>query len=164
MTYVNKNNNKIIRIKVAVSLILFSFVLSACNTTGTKEDPLKNTRKLIKQGHASLYNNGAFKVPNTEIKLIPAGDSAQQVAFEMMGMKARQSFLTSIKNAADSVYLVPTGSQLSLDYAKTIRNSGEQLGEAGRLLGGDSIARDRQPGRKTFNNRYQAGAMRLTGC
>ena len=109
--------------------MLFSFLLTSCSTTGSADDPLKYTRKLTKEGHASLYNNGAFQVPATEIKLIPAGESATDLAFEMMGMRARQSFLTSIKNAADSVYLIPKGSKLSLDYAKNIQSGGEQVAE-----------------------------------
>lgn len=33
-----------------------------------QDDPLQYTRKLVKEGHASLYNNGAFQVPRTEIR------------------------------------------------------------------------------------------------
>ena len=109
--------------------MLCFFVLISCSTTGT-DDPLKYTRKLASEGHSSLYNNGAFQVPNTEIKLIPAGESATSLAFEMMGVNARQSFLTSINNAADSIYIIPKGSKLSLDYAKNIRSGGEQVGES----------------------------------
>jgi len=124
------NFNKIIAPKtIAFFLMLFSFVLTSCSTTGSAEDPLKYTRKLTKEGHASLYNNGAFHVPGTEIKLIPAGQSASDLAFEMMGLHARQSFLKSLKNAADSVYLIPKGSKLSLDYAKNIQTGGEEIAE-----------------------------------
>ncbi|MES0327664.1 MAG: hypothetical protein ABUK13_05675, partial [Gammaproteobacteria bacterium] len=123
----NKFNKKISANSTALLFMLFSSVLTSCSTTGSADDPLKYTRKLTKEGHASLYNNGAFQVPGTEIKLIPAGESATDLAFEMMGMRARQSFLTSIKNAADSVYLIPRGSKLSLDYAKNIQSGGEKV-------------------------------------
>lgn len=111
-------------------VLLLSLVLTSCSTTSPEHDPLKHTRKLTREGHASLYNNGAFQVPYTEIKLIPAGESAQDIAFEMMGMQARQSFLKSLKNAADAVYIVPEGSKLSLEYAKTIRSGGEQVADS----------------------------------
>ncbi|MDH5612895.1 MAG: hypothetical protein OEY66_10620, partial [Gammaproteobacteria bacterium] len=121
-------NNKMI--SHALVFTLFAVVLTSCSTTSPEEDPLKYTRKLTREGHASLYNNGAFQVPYTEIKLIPAGESAQDIAFEMMGMQARQSFLKSVKNAADAVYIVPEGSKLSLEYAKSIRSGGEQVGDS----------------------------------
>ena len=33
-----------------------------CATTGAHDDPLRNTKKLVTEGHVSLYENGAFKV------------------------------------------------------------------------------------------------------
>ena len=117
------------RNKKILSTALFCLVLAACATAESENDPLKYTRKLVKEGHSSLYDNGAFQVPATEIKLIPAGESAMDIAFEMMGMQARQSFLTSIKNAADSIYIIPEGSKLSLEYAKSIKSGGEKAGE-----------------------------------
>jgi len=128
--YVNNIIRTIRQNTKATSCILLFLTVTACSTTTTNDDPLQYTRKLVKQGHTSLYDNGAFQVPYTEIKLIPAGESATNLAFEMMGMQARQSFLTSLKNAADSVYIVPTGSKLSLDYAKTVKSTGDQLGES----------------------------------
>ena len=107
--------------------MLFTFSLTSCSTTNTADDPLKYTRKLTTEGHASLYDNGAFQVPYTEIKLIPAGKSTSELAFEMMGLRARQSFLKSLNNAADSVYLIPKGTRLSRDYAKNIQKGGEQV-------------------------------------
>lgn len=103
-------------------LILFTIIatltgalLSSCSSTA--KDPLKNSKKLFKEGHVSLYNNGAFKVPNTEITLIPAGPSAYDFAFELAGMHARQSFIQSIKNAGDSVSLVADGTRKSYRLA-----------------------------------------------
>jgi len=121
--------NKIKSIKLGTLAVLF-FVLSACATNTNKEDPLKYSKKLITQGHSSLYHNGAFAVPNTEIKLIPAGPRPLELAKEMMGLRARQAFLTSLKNAADSIYIVPEGTKLSIDLAKKIKYSTDTTADA----------------------------------
>ncbi len=80
-------------------LALVSF-LSACATT--QNDPLRYSKKLIKEGHLSLYNTGAVRVPNTELTLIPAGPRAWELAGELAGLRARQSFMTAGIRAADS--------------------------------------------------------------
>jgi hypothetical protein len=80
-------------------------VFAGCATT-QPDDPLKHTKKLVWEGHRSLYNNGAFQVPNTTIRLIPAGPSALELAMELVGIRARQSFLLSLQRARDSVYIV----------------------------------------------------------
>jgi hypothetical protein len=112
-------------------VVLLCIALSGCGAGGNqKEDPLKNSRKLISEGHSSLYDNGAFQVPYTEIKVIPAGEAPLELAQEMMGIRARQAFLTSVKNAADAVYLIPAGTKLSLEYAKSIQSGGEKVGDS----------------------------------
>lgn len=93
--------------------------LYSCATTN-ENDPLKNTKKLIKQGHASLYENGAFNVPKTTIKLIPPGPDTVDFACSLVGIKARDSFLLSIKNAASSYNLVKAGTLKSFKLAKKI--------------------------------------------
>lgn len=106
---------------------LFSILLGCAGLHG-QDDPLKHSKKLIKKGHGTLYNNGAFQVPNTRLKLIPAGPAPLELATEMMGMRARQSFLTSINNAAESVYIIPAGTALSVEYASKILKTSEQIG------------------------------------
>ena len=172
MTYMNKFNPIVKRINNATIVALFSFLLASCSTTDPKDDPLKYSRKLIKEGHASLYNNGAFKVPFTEIRLIPAGSSAQELALDMMGLHARQSFLKSLKNAADSIYIIPAGSKLSLQYAKNIQQGGNKIGDeltgvtrkAGTLIIDRSLSTVKnltlnawQFGKKTASAMYQYG-------
>ncbi len=124
-------------------LILMGLLLSSCaSTVNENEDPLKHSRKLITEGHSSLYKHGAFEVPNTEIKLIPAGPRPLELASEMMGLRARQAFMTSLKNAADSVYIVSEGTEFSIEIASKIKSSSEELGKSvtdittpqGRLL------------------------------
>jgi protein tyrosine phosphatase (PTP) superfamily phosphohydrolase (DUF442 family) len=101
-------------------VVLFGLLFSGCATAGSaqRKDPLKNTKKLVKEGHVSLYRNGAFRVPNTSISLVPAGPSTLEFAGELAGMRARQSFETSVKRAADSVYIVSEGTKLTYRVSK----------------------------------------------
>ena len=105
------------------SLLIITFlgmIGSGCATTGAHDDPLRNTKKLVTEGHVSLYKNGAFKVPNTSISLIPPGPSTLEFVQELSGVRARQSFELSVKNAADSVYIVSEGTKLTYKAAKNI--------------------------------------------
>lgn len=105
-------------------------MLSACATHSPQgQDLLKNTKQLTAKGHSDLYNNGAFHVPHTEIALIPAGPSAAELALELAGFKARQSFFQSIKNARDSVYLVADGSKKSYRLAKNIHSGTDDVAQ-----------------------------------
>lgn len=90
------------------------------------EDPLKYTKKHVKEGHRSLYQNGAFQVPNTSIRLIPAGPSAVELAGEMMGIRARESFTTALTNAADSVVIVSEGAKFTYRTAERMHETTEQ--------------------------------------
>src|SRR6185369_10187589 len=83
-----------------------------CASTNSA-DPLKNTKKLVGEGHLSLYNNGAFQVPNTRLSLIPAGPSALELAGELAGVRARESFVTAIDRASDSVIVVAEGTRMT---------------------------------------------------
>lgn len=118
-----KNVNK----KGLIISAILSISLAACATT--KDDPLKYTKKLAVEGHYSLYKNGAFRVPNTRITLIPAGPSAYQLTKEMMGIRARESFLTAIDKAADSVYIVSEGTKTSYNIAKGVSEGGSRISD-----------------------------------
>lgn len=107
-------------IKHSILAAVAGLVLAACATTNVKDDPLKNTKKLVAEGHVSLYKNGAFRVPNTSISLIPPGPSALEFVQELSGMRARQSFETSIEKAAASVYVVSEGTKLTYKVSKNI--------------------------------------------
>ena len=102
-------------------LIILMITVTGCATKQTTLDPLQNTKKLIAEGHVSLYRNGAFQVPNTSISLIPPGPSTLEFVKELMGIRAKQSFLLSLEHAADSVYIVSEGTSLTFDLAKNIQ-------------------------------------------
>lgn len=112
--------------------LLLSFLwvslISACAVSPTN-DPLKNTRHLVVEGHKSLYQNGAFQVPNTQLSLIPPGPSALEFAQELAGLKARQSFLTSIQNAKDSVQIISIGSQKTYQFSKDIFDGSNEFAD-----------------------------------
>lgn len=118
--------NVAVRCRLLLSLLAL-LLLSACATTN---DPLKHTRKLVKEGHVSLYNNGAFKVPNTELTLIPAGPSALELAAELAGIRARQSFLTAIDRASQSVTVVAEGTKMTYHLAGDLHEGSGELAEA----------------------------------
>ncbi len=113
-------------------LLLMIFCMSAagCATTNVKDDPLRNTRKLMAEGHTSLYNNGAFQVPHTSLRLIPPGPSTLEFVQELAGMRAKQSFETSIKNASESVYVVSEGTKLTYNLSKKIKNSSDSSADS----------------------------------
>jgi len=124
-----------IRIRRILFLVLLCLIISGCATTRTmQEDPLKNTKKLVVQGHVSLYQNGAFRVPNTQISLIPVGPTALELVSELAGMRARQSFETSIRNAADSVYIISEGTKLTYRVSNTLLETTDASADAIRKL------------------------------
>ncbi|MEO8333026.1 MAG: hypothetical protein ABI479_11395 [Gallionella sp.] len=96
--------------------------LCACSSVKDPigQDPLQNTKKLAAEGHATLYNNGAFEVPMTTIHIIPPGPGAFDLASEMAGMRARQSFQESIKHARESVDVAGAGISKSMAAAAAV--------------------------------------------
>ena len=112
-------------------IVLACCALAACTHSPQQQDPLRNTKKLAAEGHATLYNNGAFQVPTTTIHLIPPGPSALELAGELAGMRALQSFQESVKHARESVNLAKAGVERSMSAAGTInRGAGAVAQEA----------------------------------
>ena len=112
----------------SIVLIVF-FGLSACTSSPSAplQDPLKNTKHLMVEGHKSLYENGAFHVPNTSIRLIPPGPSAMEFAGELMGINARQSLTTSLNNAAESFTVISVGTEKTYALSKAFYEGGDQF-------------------------------------
>lgn len=97
-------------------IISFYFLILSCSHIN-QNDPLKNTKKLVHDGHRSLYENGAFQIPSTKIKLIPEGPAPISLALELSGASARSSFLSALCEAKDSVKIVVEGSKKSYAVA-----------------------------------------------
>ncbi|GAB6096016.1 hypothetical protein JCM14469_22690 [Desulfatiferula olefinivorans] len=102
-------------------------LIPAC--AAKQPDPLENTRKLVREGHASLYNNGAFRVPRSSICLIPPAPETTELIMELAGLRARQAFLRSLKQASESVYIVSEGTRLTFRAAGTARDTGRDTAE-----------------------------------
>lgn len=111
-------------------LLLSTLISGGCASTHGSDDPLKYTKKLAAEGHATLYNNGAFAVPNTSIKLIPPMPETTDLVMEIMGMRAYQSFQTSLTRAAESVTIIADGTRKSFELAKDVREIGKDAADA----------------------------------
>lgn len=98
-------------------IFLVVFFLSC---SSRPDDPLKNTKKLIKEGHASLYENGAFAIPSTKIKLIPPGPDAVNLAKELTGLKAKESFLNYLNEIKNSTVVIFEGTKSSYKFASKV--------------------------------------------
>src|SRR5262245_41920183 len=113
-------------------IVIACCALAACATGPQDQDPLRNTKKLAAEGHATLYRNGAFQVPRTTVHLIPPGPGAVELAAELAGMRALQSFQESVKHARESADLAKAGVERSVNAAVAINR------------GADSVAREAQ--------------------
>lgn len=131
-------------------------LIVACSTSPTHEDPLRNTKKLVSEGHRDLYENGAFQVPSTEIKLIPPGPSTLDFVGELGGLHARQAFLLSLKNAQSAVYLISNGTKKSYQIGKDVYGVGDELAK--------SITKFSRPQSKLLVMRSAADAYGIAGA
>lgn len=127
----NKYGNRFIGISVLIAAI------SLFGCAKKVEDPLKHTKKLVKEGHASLYNNGSFKVPYSSLRLIPPGPDTMEFVGELAGIRARESFSLSLKKAAESVDVVVEGTKDSYELAKKINKATGKGAKAIRTEIGD---------------------------
>ena len=114
---------------VVLLATLAMIAAAGCAAKKTGDDPLKYTKKLVVEGHSSLYNNGAFEVPNTKIKLIPPGPETTDLVAEMMGVRALQSFEKSWKEAAESVTVISEGTKASYRFAKDIHRDTDAVAQ-----------------------------------
>ena len=124
-----------------------SLACAACaqqpGSQSERDDPLRNTKKLVAEGHATLYRNGAFQVPMTTIHLIPAGPDAIDLASELAFKRAAVSFQDSIKHARESVDVAKAGVDRSVSTAGTINRATGTAAEKSRAVarfGGRMIA------------------------
>lgn len=107
--------------KKNIFLCLFIF---ACSSTS---DPLKNSKELIKKGHADLYNNGAFKVPGTTITLIPKGPTPTELGLQMIGPKAKLSFKNAVEDAKQSFVVVGKGTKATFQLSGAINQKSKLI-------------------------------------
>lgn len=113
------------------AIVLACCALAACahDPNPQDRDPLRNTKKLAAQGHATLYRDGAFQVPMTTVHLVPPGPSTLELAEELAGMRARQSFEESVKHARESVNVAKAGVERSAGAASAINRGAGAVAE-----------------------------------
>lgn len=119
--------NNVNRANTIVAVLVSAIALGSCATSETTDDPLKHTRKLVVEGHLSLYNNGAFHVPQTSIRLIPPGPSAMELAGELMGVRSRQAFLLALSRATESITILAEGTTISYHMAQGVHQATDTL-------------------------------------
>lgn len=107
-------------------LILFS---CASNDKKEREDYLKNTKKLVKKGHADLYKNGALEVPYTEVKLIAPGPKTLEITKNLFGIRAKESLLLALGNLQKTHGLIKAGALKSYLIGKNIYKKGEKIAD-----------------------------------
>jgi hypothetical protein len=100
-----------------VSMVMAKEPNLSKESKGSEEDPLRNTKKLVREGHTSLYKNGAFPVGSTSIKFIPPGEEAEIFIQGRRYGFAKASFQESLKKAAESVVVLKEGHELSYRLA-----------------------------------------------
>lgn len=115
-----------------IVLMLSCGALLSCAQQPTQHDPLQYTKKLVAEGHATLYNNGAFQVPMTTIHIIPPGPSTLELASEMAGLRARQSFQESIKHARESASFAHAGVEKTERAALAVKKGTAEIAEGAR--------------------------------
>lgn len=116
---------------VVAAMIALAFLAGGC-FRDTK-NPVKHSGELARRGHTDLYLNGALQIPLTEVKVIPPGPMPLEIAREFIGLKARSSFVLAVKEAADSVYVLARGAEVSLRAAERITAEGSELARFIRL-------------------------------
>lgn len=105
--------------------LLAALMVGACAHPKSQEDLLKNTKKLAKEGHANLYQNGAFQIPSTHMYLIPPGPQPLEIASTTLVPGAKVSLYKALAAAEDSYTVVAKGTKT------TFKTAGE-LSDAGR--------------------------------
>jgi hypothetical protein len=106
-------------------ILVFLFLITCVSQD--REDPLKNSKKIISSGHKSLYYNGAFEVKGTSLKLIPAFSEAEVFIAKQRLSFAKEAFSENIQKAEESVVILKEGKNLSFKVGDKISKEGEDL-------------------------------------
>ncbi|GBF52047.1 hypothetical protein LPTSP4_35850 [Leptospira ryugenii] len=115
--------------KIISSLTILSFFfLQVCSTTKQdKDDPLRNSKKLIGEGHKSLYFQGAVPIAGTSIKFIPPMEEGEIFILGRRVGFAKAEFSKAILKAKESVVVIKEGTKKSWSLADDISEGGDDL-------------------------------------
>jgi|JI8StandDraft_1071087.scaffolds.fasta_scaffold01136_3 hypothetical protein len=104
--------------------LLGIFLYTCASTKADQDDPLKNSKKLIKEGHKSLYFQGAVPLAGTSIKFIPPMEEGE---IYIMGRRygfAKEEFSKAYNKAKESVIVVKEGTNKSWSLASDVSDTG----------------------------------------
>lgn len=109
------------RIKIILLLIIVSCA------SNNKVDRLENTKRLVRTGHQSLYENGALEIPYTKVKLIAPGPDTLEITKNLVGIRAKESLLLALLNIKNSYGFIKAYSLRSYLLGKNIYQKGGDL-------------------------------------
>lgn len=118
---------KLIKLIQYCAIVSTLLVYEGCSSSTDKnaEDPLKNTKKLVLEGHRSLYYQGALEVKGTSIKFIPPFEEVDLITSGKRWGFATSEFSKGILKAKESVVVVKEGTKISWKTAGKIKGGGE---------------------------------------
>ena len=147
-----------------ITLFIALLLFNAC-TPKNGQDPLKNSKKLIIKGHTSIYENGILEIPYTKINLIPSLSQSTDLSHQLLFQDARAALQQGIKDALDSVYVIPKGTKRAYEISKDIYRFSDDISDDIRkytranatLLIKKSSTFAKEHIRDSFKSGYQTG-------
>ncbi|MCZ8157528.1 MAG: hypothetical protein O9264_15505 [Leptospira sp.] len=109
-----------------ISIICFCLVLTCKSTETDQDDPLKNSKKLIREGHKSLYYQGAVPIAGTSIKFIPPMEEGEIYIYGKKFKFAKEEFSKAITKASESIIVIKNGTKYSWSLADDVSKSGNE--------------------------------------
>lgn len=93
---------------------------------------LVNTKKLAVAGHTTLYNSGAFAIPETTIYIVPPVPGCLKLAAQIAGQHAGHFFAVSITRARKSLDFARAGVKKTRNLAVVIQQGSRDIANAAR--------------------------------
>jgi len=117
-------------VKKVLLLIVYALSFDNCSSTKSdKEDPLKNSKQLIKEGHKSLYFQGAIPLAGTSIKFIPPMEEGEIYIYGRRVGFAKEEFSKAYNKAKESVIVVKEGTKKSWSLSGDVSSTGNDAVE-----------------------------------
>jgi hypothetical protein len=111
-------------LKVLVTTLALGLLYTCASANVDQDDPLKNSKKLIKDGHKSLYFQGAVPLAGTSIKFIPPMEEGEIYIYGRRVGFAKEEFSKAFNKAKESVIVVKEGTKASWSVANDVSTTG----------------------------------------
>jgi len=92
------------------------------------QDPLKNTKKLIKRGHGNLMDSG-MGIPFTNLNFIPSIQGTKDLSYELFFEDAKAALQQGLKDALASVYVIPEGTKRAYEISKDVYRVSDEISD-----------------------------------